>query len=105
MRTQGRVVDGPERVCCESLSSCRSLSELRSGVFSRPPFRPCAAHEGVTRDRLSSNVCHRGNRDTKPHRIRTGGITSLGRFGRAEMEMSVRRRGGEGGGGGSMLGE
>ena len=91
VRTQRRVVVGPERGCCEEF--------LIVPVAQRTSFRrvlttslpSCAAQEGVTSDRLSSNVCHRCNRDTKPHRIRTGGITSLKRFGRAEMEMSVRR--------------
>jgi hypothetical protein len=39
MRTQGRVVDGPERGCCEEFLIVPVLNETRSGVFSRPPFR------------------------------------------------------------------
>jgi hypothetical protein len=94
VRTQGRVVDGPERGCCEKShragrSTNAGRTSLRRVLTTSLPS--CAAQEGVTRDRLSSSVCHRGSRETKPHRIRTGGITSLGRFGRAEMEMSVRR--------------
>ena len=91
VRTQRRVVVGPERGCCEEflIVPVAQRTPLRRVLTTSLPS--CAAQEGVTSDRLSSNVCHRGNRDTKPHRIRTGGITSLGRFGRAEMEMSVRR--------------
>jgi hypothetical protein len=90
VRTQGRVVVGPERGCCEEflLVPVAQRTSLRRVLTTSLPSR--AAQEGVTSDPLLSNVpsC---NRDTKPHRIRTGGITSLGRFGRAEMEMSVRR--------------
>jgi hypothetical protein len=89
VRTQGRVVDGPERGCCEEslIVPVAQRTSLRRVLTTSLPL--CAGQEGVTRDRLSSNVCHRGKRETKPHRIRTGGITSLGRFGRAAMAMGV----------------
>ena len=44
----------------------------------------------MARERLPSNVCHWGNRDVRPHLIRTHGITSLGRLRRSAMEVSVR---------------
>jgi hypothetical protein len=91
VRTQRRLVVGREPGCCEEflIVPVAQRTSLRRVLTTSLPS--CAAQEGVTSDRLSSNVCHRCNRPTKPHRIRTGGITSLGRFGRAEMEMSVRR--------------
>jgi len=79
VRTQGRVVVGPERGCCEKflIVPVAQRTSLRRVLTTSLPSR--AAQEGVTSDPLWSNVpaC---NRDTKPHRIRTGGITSLGRF-------------------------
>ena len=48
------------------------------------------AQGGVTRDRLPSNICHRGNREDKLHLIHTRRIVSLS-FRPAVMEVSERR--------------
>jgi hypothetical protein len=67
--------------------AARSTNAGRSSVQGRlATSSVVGAQEGLTRDCLPSNVCHRGNRDERPHLIRTRGM-SLGCFRRAVMEV------------------